>query len=304
MMRPINTHILTACALLCATLLPFALPCAAEDQVPEGVDPALYRQALSGDAACQVALGLCYNSVRNNHKRDSAAAVMWFKKAADQGSADGQARLATAYYFGEGVRTDHVEAVRLLRLAAVQSNALAQFGLGTAYVDGKGVPKDEAEAFRWVTLAAEQGADYAQLSLAQMYRAGQGVPKNDAEAVKWYRRAAEQGETVCQWRLAELLNEGIGCPKDSVAALMWTELVASSGYTFATGLRDRLLKTLSPEEVAVAKRNATLMRTRFPGIVRQRTIMLSEQGGGAYPPPAARLLQGKSRATGSESAHP
>ena len=30
----------------------------------------------------------------------------------------------------------------------------------------------------------------------------------------------------------------------------------------------------------------------------------AQQGGGAYPPPAARLLQGKSRATGSGSAHP
>ena len=30
----------------------------------------------------------------------------------------------------------------------------------------------------------------------------------------------------------------------------------------------------------------------------------AQQGGGAYPPPAARLLQSKSRATGSGSAHP
>lgn len=35
-----------------------------------------------------------------------------------------------------------------------------------------------------------------------------------------------------------------------------------------------------------------------------RRKMSGQQGGGAYPPPAARLLHGKSRATGSGSAHP
>ena len=38
--------------------------------------------------------------------------------------------------------------------------------------------------------------------------------------------------------------------------------------------------------------------------IQCKKLTFGEQGGGAYPPPAARLLQGKSRATGSGSAHP
>ena len=47
-------------------------------------------------------------------------------------------------------------------------------------------------------------------------------------------------------------------------------------------------------------------RFRFTGDDGQETEfrLKPEQGGGAYPPPAARLLQGKSRATDSGSAHP
>jgi hypothetical protein len=43
---------------------------------------------------------------------------------------------------------------------------------------------------------------------------------------------------------------------------------------------------------------------RFNALVKSIMKKTSQQLGGAYPPPAARLLRGKSRASGSGSAHP
>jgi TPR repeat protein len=44
--------------------------------------------------------------------QDYAEAVKWFRKAADQGSANGQHNLGTMYQFGQGVRQDNAEAAK------------------------------------------------------------------------------------------------------------------------------------------------------------------------------------------------
>ena len=94
---------------------------------------------------------------------------------------------------GEGVPQDDAEAVIWYRRAAEQGHAGAQYSLGRMYDIGRGAPEDDAEAVRWFRLAAEQGEASAQYNLGVMYGTGEGVPQDDAEAVRWYRLAAEQG---------------------------------------------------------------------------------------------------------------
>ena len=53
-------------------------------------------------------------------KQDHAAAVRWYRKAAEQGHAVGQYNLAGIYSNGLGVKQDHAEAVRWCRMAAEQ----------------------------------------------------------------------------------------------------------------------------------------------------------------------------------------
>ena len=65
--------------------------------------------------------------------------------------------------------------------------------------------------------------------------------------------------------------------------------------------RDRILQYRN-QQVHDRKRLDVLLRLALRSM--EDGQLGSEQGGGAYPPPAARLLRGKSRATGSGSAHP
>lgn len=97
--------------------------------------------------------------------KDSAEAVKWYLKAADQGYAEAQNNLAVSYRNGQGVPQDYGEAIKWYRKAADQGLAGAQHGLGAMYANGQGVPKDYAEAVKWFRKAADQGYAEAQTIL-------------------------------------------------------------------------------------------------------------------------------------------
>ena len=86
--------------------------------------------------------------------QDYAAAVSWYRKAADQGNADAQYNLGVMYDQGQGVPQDYAAAVSWFRKAADQGYAHAQFNLGLMYDEGQGVPQDYAQAHMWFNLAA------------------------------------------------------------------------------------------------------------------------------------------------------
>jgi len=109
----------------------------------------------AGDADAQAALGDAYYNGSSGLASDNAQAVAWYRKAAEQGSADGQASLGMMYLFGEGVADDDAEAVKWARKAAEQDNAVALSILGFMYSKGRGVAEDEAEAAKWTAKAEE-----------------------------------------------------------------------------------------------------------------------------------------------------
>ena len=57
--------------------------------------------------------------------QDFAAAVSWYRKAADQGLADAQTNLGVMYGNGTGVPQDYVQAHEWLNLGATSGNATA-----------------------------------------------------------------------------------------------------------------------------------------------------------------------------------
>jgi TPR repeat protein len=105
--------------------------------------------------------------------------------------ADNRPRLDV--FKGAGVATNTAEAVEWFRRAAEQGNALAQSNLGVMYQHGESIPKDAAQAVAWNRNAAEQGYAEAQYNLGVMYEHGEGVPKDLVQAHKWVSLAASSG---------------------------------------------------------------------------------------------------------------
>jgi|GEM_PF-2700154 len=137
-------------------------------------------------------------------EQNFAEAVVWFRKAAEQGDKTAQNNLGVCYYEGKGVKQDYTEAAKWIRMAADQGIAAAQSNLGACYSDGRGVKQDDAEAVKWFRKAAEQGDVDAQCLLGIYYSYGKGVEQNNTEALRWCRKAAEQGSKPAMEALKEL----------------------------------------------------------------------------------------------------
>lgn len=123
-------------------------------------DPALLAKAIAGDASSQVLVGDAYaggtvqTRTPGQLDADYRQAAEWYRKAAVQGLATGQLRLAALYRDGKGVARDITEAANWYRKAADQGDASAQGTLGLLYALGQGVPRSDVEAYYWLDLAA------------------------------------------------------------------------------------------------------------------------------------------------------
>ena len=151
---------------------------------------------------------LLKQGLASQQRGDSVQAVVYFRLAADRGSAWGQNNLGCSYMQGDGVQKDAEMGARWIRKAADQGLRDAQGAMGSCYTQGWGVEKDAVEGARWYRKAAEQGDAVSQRQLSLMYAVGIGVPKSNEEAVRWAREAASRGdqqarEWIAKWDAAQ-----------------------------------------------------------------------------------------------------
>lgn len=158
----------------------------------------LLSRAQSGQREAQYTVALAYTEGRFVAK-DIAMAESWMLKSAQQEYAPAQAGMAHLYIAGikyAGPIPHRADAEKWFRLAAEQGDADAQFWLGTAYQRGWFGAFDDREALKWLSKAAAQGLPTAQCSVGQMYEHGEGVPQSYSSAASWYREAADHFSDV------------------------------------------------------------------------------------------------------------
>ena len=107
-----------------------------------------------------------------------------------RGHALAQLNLGAMYANGKGVPKDDGAAIIWFRKAAEQGHALAQYFVGAMYANGKGVPQDFVEAHMWYNLAASRltGEDRSRTVAARDAVAELITPTDLSEA---QRRARE-----------------------------------------------------------------------------------------------------------------
>ena len=104
-----------------------------------------------------------------------------------------QNNLGHCYAEGIGVEQDHAQAVLWYRKAAEQGNTWAQHNLGCCYEEGRGVEQDHAQAVLWYHKAADQDNAGVQNYLGVRYAEGIGVEQDHAQAMVWYRKQRNKG---------------------------------------------------------------------------------------------------------------
>ena len=141
--------------------------------------------AAKGDAIAQFYLGRMHMQGLGSFKPDYNEALIFTRKAAEQGLAEAEDLLGFLYYYGIGVAQDHKQAAEWLLKAAEQGMSEAQSNLGLLYEKGEGVPQDWVQAYKWYNLALNGGEEAAAV---RMKNAGENMtPKQimEAEALIW-----------------------------------------------------------------------------------------------------------------------
>jgi len=190
-------------------------------------------KAQQGDADAQLNLASAYDYGTRGLEVDEEEAVRWYRKSALQGNSTAQNNLAYAYQTGEGIAQDYTEAAKWYRKAAEQGNDTAQNNLANAYDSGEGVVQDYTEAAKWYRKSADQGNEMAQNNLGYAYWAGQGVSQNFVEAAEWFRKGAENGHAMSQNNLGNAYSRGEGVEDDQQQAIKWFKKAAQQGNSSA-----------------------------------------------------------------------
>ena len=120
---------------------------------------------------------------------DVVSAMAPLKRAADAGYAPAQSLYA--YILDKAEYND--EAAQYFRRAAEQGDADGQYGLGLLYAAGEGVARDPAAAREWLERAGNQNHALAVVALSQAFLSGRFGFKTDpadATGLGWVRKAS------------------------------------------------------------------------------------------------------------------
>lgn len=130
------------------------------------------------------------------------------KRAADGGHIGAQALFADIL---DSAEFDE-DAVMYYRKAAEQGSADAMFGLGSMYASGEGIAQDQAQARKWITDAAKLGNKNAIMRLSHSHiRGGLGLDdatRSGPEALVWIKRAADLDDMISLEALAAAYRTG------------------------------------------------------------------------------------------------
>ena len=91
--------------------------------------------------------------------KDPAQAVVWARKAADQGDVAGDTCLGELYQRGEGVAQDYAQAMAWYRKAADRQDPVAELAIAGLYWDGLGVPKVDRRGSEVASSARKDAAE-------------------------------------------------------------------------------------------------------------------------------------------------
>lgn len=202
--------------LLVAALSASAAAPKAAKAAPKPEPPAsLVKAAEAGDAQAQDRLGWWYDD-----RGDGKTAVVWYKKAADQGWPLALHHLGVMLEGGaegKGVPRDCAASQDHLRKAAAAGVAASTFRVGYAYYRGVCAEKDMTQARLWFERSKTAEGLF---HLGLMAEFGKGRPVDVGEAAALYEKAYRDGPApMAANQRAHLYYDAT--PRDSEKAYLW-----------------------------------------------------------------------------------
>lgn len=181
--------------------------------------------AEDGDVDARYEVGVMYLKGQGVQS-DRAKAVMWLRRAADDGH-EGAARKLQ--------RMEEQQAkFEKLRGKAESGNVKAQYEVAMMYLKGRGVDQDGKWAQIWLGKAAKQGDVKSIARLGILKYKGEGGKKDYAEALSLFRQVSDES-ALAQYYLGEMYADGAGVKADRKTAIDWYRQAADNGFDHALG---------------------------------------------------------------------
>ncbi len=131
----------------------------------------LLKDAKSGDPFAEHELGLRY-LLGKGFPKDTAKAIYWIKKAADQNLTTANFNYGIMLLNGIGTEWNPFEAFKRFRYAAKAGMPEAEYIYATFFIDNLVVSRNYQKAYYWLTKAAKQKVKQAEKLLARMRKSG------------------------------------------------------------------------------------------------------------------------------------
>jgi uncharacterized protein len=240
----------------------------------------LMAKAVAGDVVAMLEVGKAFEEGKNwgrderTYDRaedpliDLDQAGDWYEKAATQGNAEAQYRLALLFdargfsdLKPKKREKNQRTALNWFEKAAEQNHRGALHRLGELYAEGDGAQSDPWKSFSYFKKAAELGHADSQARLGNLLYTGAPADpstcanapasaenpialgkiheqiqwtsctsdKNPSAAATWWEKAASQGHAYAKYNLAIVYRTGDGVPKDTARAFKFFEAVARLG---------------------------------------------------------------------------
>ena len=154
----------------------------------------------------------------------------YFKKAAEQGDANGLYNLGVCYLRGYGCAPDPDLALKSFRAGAEAGHPEAINNLGGFFRDGIVVERNLETAARWFSRSADLGNPYGQLNYALALLRGEGVDKDEKKAVGLLKSASQRGNAEAMSAYGSCFLEGQGVEKSEGEAVKWFRASAARGF--------------------------------------------------------------------------
>ncbi len=161
------------------------------------------------------------------------ASYGYFKRAADQGDANGLYNLGMCYMRGYSVEPDAARAKECFLAAAKLNHPEAINNIGGFYRDGIEMERSPERAAHWFAMSADLGNSYGELNYALALLRGDGVVKDEERAVRMLKSSAQKGNVDAMNAWAECLHIGRGTAKDVGAAVRLYRKAADRGLAAA-----------------------------------------------------------------------
>ena len=217
----------------------------------------LIRQAIDlGYDSAMNTLGVLYAD-ESFATFDKAAALNWFRRAAEAGDYEGLFNLGLTYE----IDGDFAEAAKWYRLSADQNNSEATCNLASLLADGKGLAQNIEEASRLYDWAGDElQYPLGYYGLARLHDEAKYRMQDLAEAAGYYFMAADKGVALAQLRYAELAEMGFGDPNTANDAYVWTrvalEHLPAEEMARAQAMLARITAAMNPEQLTQAESEA------------------------------------------------